>query len=177
MPNPVTQMQTVSAVNTALQQLQPPGNAIDNLDTNAMSNLSWSCNNFGPSVIEQICLITNTNPENLNTPNYHQGANLPAAFADGTFVNISMKGEPSLLNHNFNILVSGGTTYLIQAYIDRSVGIVRRFANGDFIRHWHNLSNDINWVNSYISLFGVAPNDVVANPPNGTWLKEQRVSQ
>jgi hypothetical protein len=177
MPNPVTQVQTVGAVNTALQQLQPPGNPIVNLDTNAMSNLSWSCNNFSPSVLDAICLLTNTNPEDLNTQNYGQGANLPAAFADGTFVNISMTGEPSKLNHNFNILVSGGTTYLIQVYIEHSVNIVRLFANVDFITHWHNLSNNINWVNSYFALFGVAPNQVVANPPINTWLKGQNVTQ
>jgi hypothetical protein len=68
-------------------------------------------------------------------------------------------------------LVSGGTTYLIQVYIDRSVNIVRRFANIDFITHWHNLSNNINWVNSYFALFGVAPNQV------NTWLTDQNVTQ
>jgi hypothetical protein len=176
MPKEVTQDQTVMAVNMTLQQPDLMGNPINNLGTDAMSNPGWPCNTFGPDLLTQICKITNTSEENLKSKEYPQGANLPAAFDNGTFVNISMMGEPSQLNHNFNILVSGGTTYLIQVYINRSVNIVRRFANGDFITHWHNLSN-INWVNSYIALFGVVPNQVVVNPPNTTWLKGQYVTQ
>ena len=173
----VTQAQTVSAVNKTLEQSNPKGNAIDKLDTNAMSDPSWSCNNFAPSVLEEICLITKTSEENLNTKQYLQGDKLPAAFDDGTFVNISMMGDPSDLNHNFNILVSGERTYLIQVFVKRSVKIVRSFENGNFIKHWHNLSNSIDWVNSYIALFGVAPSDVVKTPPDKTWLKEQYVTQ
>ena len=114
---------------------------------------------------------------NLDTKTYGQGDDLPAAFDDGTFVNISMLGDLSGLNHNFNILVSGGRTYLIQLFINRSVNIVRSFENGTFINHWHNLSNDNNWVESYIALFGVVPNQVVADPLNKTWLKCQYVTQ
>ena len=176
MPNPVSQAQTVSAVNKALEQLKPKGKAIDNLDTNAMSDPGWSCNNFAPSVLEEICLATRSQ-DKLKTQKYLQGDQLPAAFDDGTFVNISMMGEPSELNHNFNILVSGETTYLIQVYINRSVNIVRRFANADFIKHWRNLSNNNDWVNSYIALFGVDPNQVVGNLPDKTWLTEQYVTQ
>lgn len=177
MPNEVTQDKTVRAVNTTLEKSNPKGNAIDNLGTDAMSDPDWSCNNFSPSVFEQICLITNTSEENLKSKEYPQGANLPAAFDDGTFVNISMMGKPSELNHNFNILVSGERSYLIQVFINRRVKIVRSFENGSFINHWHNLSNNINWVESYNALFGVVPNQVVANPPNGTWLEQQYVTQ
>lgn len=177
MPNKVTQDDTVKAVNTALQELKPPGKAIENLGTDAMSDKNWSCYNFSPSVLEQICKITKTSDENLNTKEYCPGANLPASFANETFVNIAMTGEPSLLNHNFNILVSGGTTYLIQVFVKHSVKIVQSFENANFITHWHNLSNNINWVDSYFALFGVRPNQVVENPPISTWLTCQNVTQ
>jgi hypothetical protein len=178
MPNPVTQVQTVQAINTALAQMAPPGPHIVDLNTNALSNANWSCNNFAPAILEQICIITGTNPVNLHTATYDQGnPHLPGAFADNTFVNISMLGEPSALNHNFNILVSGGTTYLIQAYSGHQVNIVRRFPNAAFILHWHNLSNNVNWQAAYTTLFGVAPNAVVNHPPVATWLTTQYVTQ
>ncbi|QSQ19787.1 hypothetical protein JY651_31445 [Pyxidicoccus parkwayensis] len=178
MPNPVTQVQTVQAINAALAQMVPPGMPIVDLNTNALSNANWSCNSFGPLVLEQICLITGTNPDNLQTATYARGSpNLPVGFANNTFVNISMSGDPSTLNHNFNILVSGGTTYLIQAFIDHPVNIVRRFPNATFIARWHDLSNNINWQAAYTTLFGVAPNVVVPNPPVATWLASQHVTQ
>lgn len=176
MPNPVTQDQTVLAINNALAELVPPGAPIANLDTDALSNVAWSCNNFGPAVLDQICHITDTDPASLNTTNYAQGAELPAGFPDATFVNISMMGDPSALNHNFNILVSGGTTYLIQVFIGQQVNIVRRFANDVFMTLWGNLSNNVGWVDAYTMLFGVAPSAVVGVPPANVWLQNQYVT-
>jgi hypothetical protein len=176
MPNPVTQDQTVQATNVALAQMDPPGVPIANLDTDALSNSEWSCNNFSPTVLDQVCVLTGTNPDNLQTTNYPQGGNLPDSFADATFVNISMLGEPSALNHNFNILVSGPTTYLIQVFVGKQVNIVRRLANADFITSWQNLSNNVNWQASYNTLFGVTPASVVPNPPAATWLSNQYVT-
>lgn len=177
MPNPVSQQQTVDAINHALAQMQPPGAPIADLDTNDLSNPAWSCNNFSPLVLEQVCILTGTNPQTLTTTAYAQGATLPGSFTNATFVNISMMGEPSALNHNFNILVSEGTTYLIQVFIDQTVNIVRRFDNADFITHWHNLSNDVHWQEAYQALFGVAPAAVVEQPPQHTWLVNQYVTR
>ena len=176
MPN-ATREQTVQAINEVLAQMNPPGEAIANLDTDALSNPAWSCNNFSPAVLDRICTITETNPDNLNTVRYARDGDLPDNFNDGAFVNISMLGDPSGLNHNFNILVSGETTYLIQVFVDHQVNIVRRFNNADFIQHWHNLSDNANWANSYEFLFGVAPAAVVDDLPAGTWLQEQFVTQ
>lgn len=176
-----TKEQTVTAVNNVLEQAHQIDNlkeiAIDNLVTEVMSDPGLSCMDFSPRVLTQICKITNMNPEDLDTKTYRQGANLPAVFADGTFVNILMKGDPSGLNHNFNILVSGEMTYLIQTFIKHSVRIVRSFESGDFIKHWHNLSDNDNWVASYSALFGVEPKNVVEDLPNKTWLEEQYVTQ
>jgi hypothetical protein len=176
-----TKEQIVTAVNNVLKEGHEKANltkiSIDNLVTEVMSDPGFACMDFSPRVLDQICKITNTLPNKLDTKTYDKDKDLPAVFDDGTFVNIVMLGQPSPLNHNFNILVSGEMTYLIQTFVDRQVNIVRRFANGDFIRHWHNLSNNNDWVGSYIALFGVAPNQVVDDLPNTTWLKEQHVSQ
>lgn len=177
MPNPVSQDQTVTAINTVLATMDPP-TKIPDLGTDQMSDPNWSCNNFSPAVLDQICILTGTNPEDLNSVEYTQGAALPAGFADGSFVNISMLGEPSALNHNFNILVSGGITYLSQAYVGQSVNIVRRFDNADFITLWQNLSNNVDWTDAYNELFGVAPATVLGgDPPENTWLTSQWVTQ
>ena len=75
MPNPVTQDQTVQATNVALAQMDPPGAPIANLDTDALSDPGWSCNNFSPTVLEQVCALTGTNPNDLQTTDYPQGGN------------------------------------------------------------------------------------------------------
>lgn len=173
-----TKEEALSAINDSLSKLNPPGDGIESLETVAMSDPNWSCNNFSPEVLEQICAITNTPLEDLDTTEYPANEDLPDSFPDGTFVNISMMGEPSTLNHNFNILVSGGTTYLIQVFINFEVNIVRRFDNATFIEHWHNLANNENWASSYNELFGVDPNEVVGGQlPANTWLLRQYVSQ
>lgn len=176
MPNPVSQDQTVLAINKALAQLDPPGEPIDSLNTDALSNPRWSCNNFSPTALEEICEITNTPIEDLNTTEYPRNSALPDAFEDGSFVNISMMGDPSELNHNFNILVSGETTYLIQVFIDLEVNIVRSFPNAYFIENWHGLAKDEDWAGSYYALFGVAPKNVIKDPPENTWLQSQYVT-
>lgn len=176
MPNPVTKAQTTKAINDTLAQLDPQGLPIENLDTDAISNKEWSCNDFSPAVLREVCTITGTNPETLVTTRYAQGAELPAQFNDSTFVNISTLGDPSGLNHNFNILVSDGITYLIQTFIEHQVNIVRRFSNADFITNWNNLSNNVNWKESYNALFGVAPANVVEEPPENVWLQNQYVT-
>jgi hypothetical protein len=178
MPNPVSQAQTVAAINQVLPTMNPPGAPIQNLDTAAMSDPNWSCNNFSPAVLEAVCNLVGVDPSDLQSIAYQVGAqNLPDEFADQSFVNISMMGEPSSLNHNFNILVSGGTTYLIQAFEGQAVNIVRQFANATFITEWQNLSNNVNWTASYQALFGVAPVVVTPNPPVNTWLQSQYVTQ
>lgn len=177
MPNPVNQDQAVCAIDFALVQLDPPGDRIVNLDTNAVSNPEWSCNNFSPAVLDQVCEITGTPIDSLNTVEYPRDGALPDAFPKNTFVNISMMGDPSKLNHNFNILVSGETTYLIQVFVGFNVNIVRRFPNATFIENWHSLANNELWADSYNALFGVAPNTVVENPPQDTWLQNQYVTQ
>ena len=177
MPHPVSQSQTVQAINETLGMMRPPGQPIANLNTNEMSNPAWSCNSFAPALLETICRIIGVPVDSLHDVEYHRGAALPGNFTNDAFVNISMMGDPSPLNHNFNILVSGGITYLIQAYTEKQVYIVRRFLNATFITNWHNLSNNVNWTNAYTALFGVAPNSVVPNPPPSTWLATQYVTQ
>lgn len=179
MPTPVTQDQTVQAINDILVISVPAGLPIPDLDTNQLSDPAWSCNNFSPALLDKVCQIVEVDPVNLNTQEYAVDAQLPQGFNDQTFVNISMMGEPSALNHNFNILVSGGTTYLIQVFLDQAVNIVRRFENQVFIDHWHALSrsNNDNWAADYEALFGVAPAAVVAAPPAQTWLASQYVTQ
>jgi hypothetical protein len=170
MPHPVSQDQTVTAINEVLTggALKPPGQPIADLATQAMSDPQWSCNTYSPTVLERVQAVV---PGGVTTE-YAQGAALPGAFADGDFVNVAMLGEPSALNHNFDVLVSGGTTYLTEAYLGHQVRIVQQFANADFIARWHDLSNDVNWVAAYTTLFGVAP----ADPPAHTWLQSQYVT-
>lgn len=175
MPKPVTQEQTVEAINAVLATMEPPL-VIENLNTDALSDKNWSCNNFAPTVLEKVCEITGIDSNHLQSVEFEQGKDLPNEFADASFVNISMLGDPSTLNHNFNILVLGEITYLIQAFVDKQVNIVRRFPNGTFIENWHNLSKNVNWMVSYNALFGLAPDSVVTNPPEETWLSYQYVT-
>jgi len=177
MPKPVTQDQTVEAVNLTLVEMKPEGNPIASLDTDALSDPAWSCNNFSPTLLEKVCAVTGFPEGALNTTKYAQGAALPNSFADGSFVNISMTGDPSALNHNFNILVSGGTTYLMEAFLNYAVRIVQSFDNERFITLWQNLSNNVDWQGAYAELFGVAPSSVVQDPPEDTWLTSQYVTQ
>jgi hypothetical protein len=175
--NPVTQAQVVQAVNAVLATMDPPAE-IDNLDTALMSDPGWSCNEFGPDVLTQVCAVTGTPIDDLTTTRYDVGAALPDGFPDATFVNISMLGEPSALNHNVNILVSDGTTYLIQAFVGQSVPVVRRLPNADFLAGWGTVSGigGGDWQAAYADLFGIAPGTVVPEPPQATWLAYQYVT-
>ncbi|WP_434629211.1 hypothetical protein [Chromobacterium sp. CV08] len=178
MPNPVTPQQTVSALNAALAQMNPPGDPVDGLDTGAMSDPAWSCNTFAPLLLDQVCAETDTDPNSLNTESYAAGSALPQAFPDQSFVNISTMGEPSALNHNFNILVDGYTVWLIEAFVDQTVPIVKRFDSAEFFQLWNSLSGggDGDWSDAYMTLFSVAPDQVVEQPPQNTWLSNQYVT-
>lgn len=171
MPYPVSQEQTVTAVNNVLDTMVPKGH-IDSLESEALSNKDWSCNFFGPTLLEEVCKVSGFKESDLVTTEYVAGAPLPASFDDNTFVNIAMLGEPSSLNHNFNILVSGAITYLIQTYVDNSVRIVQQFSHEVFMDNWKNISNNTNWAESYKLLFGVAPLD----PSAEKWMQNQYVT-
>lgn len=176
MPSPVTQANTIKAINETLAIMDPVGTPILNLNTNDLSSPEWSCNNFSPALLDKICSVIGVPIDSINSVLYANGNQLPDNFANNTFVNISMMGNPSDLNHNFNILISGDDTYLIQTFVGRSVNIVRRFNNQIFINNWHALGNNGAWQAAYQSLFGVNPSDVIQNPPQASWLQEQYVS-
>ncbi len=177
MPNPVSQVQTVEAINAELATMKPLPAPVADLQSTARSNKGWSCNSFAPAVLERVCGIVGKQVGELQTKDYAKGDALPDSFADNTFANVSMMGDPSALNHNFNILVSGGTTYLIQAYVDQEVDIVRRFPNASFITQWKNLADDATWQDAYAALFDVTPAAVLGgDPPAESWLKSQYVT-
>ncbi|MCC4858912.1 hypothetical protein AB6D02_23980 [Vibrio splendidus] len=172
MPNPVSKDQTVVAVNKVLEAMDPEG-GIENLDTDELSNKDWSCNFFSPSVLEEVCKEVGKKAEDLDSKNYKTDAVLPDNFDDKAFVNISMMGEPSSLNHNFNILVADNTVYLIQTYVDQTVKIVQRFNIETFMQNWKNLSSNNNgWAAAYETLFGVKPGVESAD----TWMNVQYVT-
>ncbi|MGC0151955.1 hypothetical protein ACPRNU_05790 [Chromobacterium vaccinii] len=178
MPNPVTPQQTVDALNAALAQMSPPGDPVDTLDTGEMSDPAWSCNTFAPLLLEKVCAEIGVDPYSLDTESYVAGAALPQAFPNQSFVNISMMGEPSALNHNFNILVDGYTVWLIEAFVDQTVPIVKRFDSAVFFQLWNSLSGGGNgdWSDAYMTLFSVGPDQVVYPPPQNTWLHNQYVT-
>ena len=172
MPNPVTQEQIFAAINVTLLKMEPQGKAIVSLDTETLSDPNWSCNTFSPMILEEICKATKIDPEKLNSKEYDKAMALPGKFDDKTLINISMMGEPSTLNHNFNIFILGDTTYLIQVFLGKSVKIVQRFLNETFLTYWHNLSDDSKWIEAYNNLFGVSP----ADKPSPSWLSAQYVT-
>lgn len=174
MPYNVTVEQVVCALNKTFAAMQPKGAAIRNLHDVDQSLPEWSCNQFATTLLDEI----SGNQGNVPSLRYNAGSELPQSMENGSFVNISMFGEPSALHHNFNIFISGESTYVIQAFLNRSVDVVRQLDTPVFWGAWTELSNNANneWQDAYSALFGVAPRDIFAGTLPAKWLDYQYVS-
>lgn len=174
MPYHIDSDTALAALNRTLALMQPPGTPMASLTTRALSSPQWSCNDFGPTLLSE---VVGRGPAPV-TMEYKAGdAPLPR-FADGDFVNIMMQGDPSGLNHNFNILVSGPQIYLFEAFLGHTVQIVRVFDAATFQAHWRDLSAGQGgiWKPAYLALFGVDPDQVAATSADAVWFQSQYVS-
>ncbi|WP_131245242.1 hypothetical protein [Aeromonas bestiarum] len=182
----VTQEELIQAINTTLKDMSPEGQPISTLETDEKSK-GWSCNDFGPLLLTKIGKMKGIeNVDDLPAKGYDNKPEviLPPSFEDKAFYNISMMGEPSYFNHNFNICISGDFTYIIQAFVNKNVRIVSKLENQDFINAWHKLGLENEWQDSYLKLFSVHPRDVEQSPPEAprqdppkkSWLNEQYVT-
>lgn len=169
----------LEAIGYVLKGTGRPCDPVETLDSEALSNPDVPCTWFSPAVFERVCT---QRKQEYKTTTYKKGDRLPVAFDDGSFVNIAMIGDPSGLNHVFNILVSGADTYLIQTFVNCAVPVVQKFATPEFLKSWHDLATDEKWQDAYVFLFGVTPEevqgkaDVPGAVPEHSWLQEQHVS-
>lgn len=176
MPSPINPDQTVTVINQALQTTNA-GFTISDLNTTQKSRADWSCNNFASDILVYAYNVTGSKEKSQRE--YKRDDSLPDSFDNATLVNISMLGEPSSLNHNFNIFVNNDlrTTYIIQAFLNHEVNIITRIQNEVFISEWRNLSNKDKWKQSYSNLFGVDPKNVEPDlQEDQIWLSYQYVS-
>lgn len=164
----------LAALDNTLLLMRPPGAPIPTLTTPAASSPQWSCNDFGPTLLRQV-IGGGAEPASME---YKAGDTPLPTFADGDFVNIMMQGDPSGLNHNFNILVSGPQIYLFEAFLGHTVQIVRAFDAAAFQAQWRDLSAGQGgiWKPAYLALFGVDPDQVAATGADAVWFQSQYVS-
>ncbi|MBF4621327.1 hypothetical protein [Clavibacter sp. VKM Ac-2542] len=159
----------LSTLQDVLSHMDPPG-TVESLTSGEQSNAKWSCNVLGPRLFKAMGGKTAFQKE------IRAGGELPK-IADRSFANISLMGEPSSLNHNFCILVSGTKIYLMQGFVDNVVTIVRPMDAVKFGAAWAALSDNKNWKEAYKYLFGIDPAAVLPKRPLGPkWLGSQWVS-
>jgi hypothetical protein len=94
----------------------------------------------------------------------------------GSFVNFSLQGEPSALNHVFS-LYSWNKCVLLQAYVSRQVTIRPTFPLEEFLGSLKVLATDkTNWTDAYEELFDVAPSEVANGLTPESWLRTLEVT-
>lgn len=154
---PITDDMVLEQTNMALYELAPPPQQpLASLDSGQLSDPAWSCNMFGPLLLEKMEKASQGHPE----PSQEYKDN-PDAWPDGfpaqSFVNFSMSFEQSVSNHNYNVYFHGSEIcYLLQVYLDQSVRISTPRSSNWFIGLWKQLATP-KWAAAYQTLFGVAP--------------------
>lgn len=144
----------LNATNLALSEMKPVV-VLESLDSNDMSDPNWSCNFFAPSTLEKVILASGGKE---NTKNYKGNPeSWPSSFPENSFVNIMIMYKESSLNHNFNVYFDkNGSSYLIQAYVDKEVRITTPLQQSEFIATWKMLATE-HWAAAYEKLFYAKP--------------------
>ncbi|MDC0716818.1 hypothetical protein [Nannocystis bainbridge] len=150
----ITNSLVLAATNDALHELDK-NFSLPSLSSDKMSNSGWSCNYFAGANLE---FVETASRGTQVQRNYGvDPSQWPDQFAAQTFVNFSMSFEVSGANHNFNVFFdAGGSAYLIQTYLDRSIRISTPQSASEFVRQWKLLAG-ANWASAYETLFYVRP--------------------
>lgn len=145
----------LTASNRALAELIPPGAPLDSLNSVAKSDPEWSCNNFGPAVLQYVSEAAQSEGE---TTNYKgDPSTWPESFPEQSLVNFSINFKNSSSNHNFNVYFKANNgSYRLQVYIGNSIQISTFQSSDWFIALWKQLATE-EWATAYETLFYVKP--------------------